>query len=365
MSKFKTTVLIGVVCMAAAFGACTREVTNVVHEQAAPSDCFVCHSDVDTRLVANHLQWANSRHASGANTNRNFSSCSACHTSEGFVEVANGGTPGTYDNATVIHCFTCHAPHSNGDFGLRVNAPQTLANGVSRDISLGNICAACHVARRDVNTYVAGSVTLSSHWGPPHSTQSDNLFGSNGYEYTGYTYTDLTAHRTATADGCLDCHLRTTRNFVVGGHSFNMRAVIADEPETGGHQEFTEILNTAACRTCHGNLSDFDYNGVQTEIDSLADTLMTILITAGMIDSSGHPMSGVTVSADSAGALWNWLMVYEDRSRGVHNSRYMRSMLDSAIKFMQGTPFPSSPFGSPYAPVAATRPKVIGLNEKE
>ncbi|MDH3215639.1 MAG: hypothetical protein OEN01_05000 [Candidatus Krumholzibacteria bacterium] len=67
----------------------------------------------------------------------------------------------------MIHCFTCHAPHSNGNFSLRVTAPQTLQNGVSHDIKKGNICVACHQARRNVDTYVdIGTVTLSEHWGP-------------------------------------------------------------------------------------------------------------------------------------------------------------------------------------------------------
>lgn len=363
MSRLTATALIGVVCLVVTFGACTRDITNVIHEQASPSSCFLCHSDVDTRLVANEKQWSNSRHASGLNTNRNFAPCSACHTSEGFIDDIAGVGAGTYPNATVIHCFTCHAPHSTGDFRLRVNSPQSLANGVSEDIQLGNMCVSCHVARRDVNTYVTGSVTLSSHWGPHHGTQADNLFGSNGYEYVGFTYLDNAAHRTVTQDGCLDCHLRTTRNFVVGGHSFNMRAVLPTEFETGGHEDFIEILNTAACTNCHGPLPDFDRNGVQTEIAGLSDSLLVILMTAGMVDSTGHPIGGVTVSADSAGALWNWLVVYEDHSLGVHNSRYMRSLLQSGIQFMEGSLPPQPSSGALTSPFAANKPRAIGLSE--
>ena len=42
--------------------------------------------------------------------------------------------------------------------------------------------------RRNVNDYVFDGVTLSRYFGPHHGPQSDMLFGSNGYEYAGYTY---------------------------------------------------------------------------------------------------------------------------------------------------------------------------------
>jgi len=340
------------------FAACTREITNVIHEEASPSSCFACHSDQETILIAASQQWANSKHASGLNTNRNSGSCSGCHISEGYKDRIAGNPPGNYPNPTMIHCFTCHEPHTNSDFSLTVEDPQSLANGVIEDISLGNICVACHVARRDVNTYVdIGSVRLSGHWGPHHGTQSDMLFASNGFEYDGFVYQDLEFHRTLTQDGCLDCHFRTTQNFVVGGHSFNMQATIADEPEGDtGHVEFTTILNTDACASCHSGLSDFNYKGIQDSVTVLADSLESILQTAGMLDNEGHPIGGVTISADSAGALWNWQMINEDRSIGVHNSKYMIGLLESAIQYMEGNlPQPSTqpPFAARKQPWAA------------
>ena len=87
--------IIGLMCVAVVFAACTREITNNVTEQSAPSSCFGCHSDQDTRLVANELQWQNSRHASGLNTNRNTPPCSQCHTSEGFIDNIAGVGVGT------------------------------------------------------------------------------------------------------------------------------------------------------------------------------------------------------------------------------------------------------------------------------
>jgi len=319
--------------------ACDRTVTYVQQDQAA-QNCFNCHSDQETFIIAASQQWKNSFHASGLNIDRGASAgCAGCHTSEGFVQRAQGETVTGHDNPTVIHCFTCHAPHSNGNFQLRWTANATLENGASFDIGAGNLCAACHIARRNVDTYV-GTVGTdpvninSTHWGPHHGPQGDMIVGSNGYEYAGYTY-EITNHRSATEDGCIDCHKKSTSNNIVGGHAFNMRGDARDE---GG--EFSGVLNTAACAPCHGRIDDFNLvttgspMGIQTELQGLAATLDTLLTAAGLWDS-GHPHQGIT-SADSAGAVWNLLMFEEDRSWGVHNYKYLKGLLQSSIDFMNG-----------------------------
>ena len=157
------------------------------------------------------------------------------------------------------------------------------------------------------------------------------LIGTNGYEYPGFAY-QQTNHRGATEHGCKDCHFDKTRNYVIGGHSFNMRADLAGE----------ELILTEACSACHGSIDDFnDVNNVQDDTHALVDSLGTLLFTAGLVDSTHHPLS-VTTSADSAGAVWNFLMAEEDRSAGVHNKRYIHSLLISAIQFMEGTLQPTS-----------------------
>lgn len=316
-------------CITALFvlGACERtvETTNVEQE---PATCFNCHSDENTALVAAELQWEHSQHGSGENTNRSTSTCNYCHTSEGFKSrLETGEVPDVVENPTPIHCFTCHAPHTMGDFRLRVEDPQPLLNGFTFDLDAGNLCVACHHARENVNTYVktqSGQVNIQNNrWGPHLSVQGDVLLGSNGYEYTGYQY-DQTEHRTATQDGCIDCHQKFTRNSKVGGHTWNMRWTDEDG----------EILLTQACVPCHGATTNFDISGVQTELVGLADDLRTLLVGRGLLnDTTGLPIPG-TYPSDEAGALWNFLLFEEDRSNGVHNGNYMRGLLQSSIDFL-------------------------------
>jgi hypothetical protein len=333
---------------------CERTVT-VNETVTEPANCFDCHSDQSTFLVSAERQWVNSIHASGHNIDRNRtffgSRCQVCHTSEGFVAKVTGAPiPDLIPSPTVIHCFTCHAPHTNGDLRLRVTAPQTIQDGTSYDIGAGNICASCHYARRNVNTYVSApndSIELSEHWGPHHSPQSDMLFGSNGYEFATYpSYRDFTVHRNTpqfdgSNDGCLKCHFKYTSNNVVGGHSFNMEYDLEGE----------EILNLGGCNdeACHdGALVDFNYKTVHDSVETMLTTLHGLLEAANLVDATGHPYDDRWTTVDSAGAVWNFLIVEEDRSHGPHNPWYIVDLLDSAIQFMQGT-LPSP------APVARQR----------
>jgi hypothetical protein len=175
------------------------------------------------------------------------------------------------------------------------------------------------------------------------------LMGSNGYEYVGYTYPQA-VHRNLVGavnnkDGCLECHFKETSNYVLGGHSFNM------EYGEGAEEEF----NLAGCNvaSCHdGDVEDdFNYEGVQDSVEVLLELLKGKLIAVSLIDSSGHsfvPAGEDTFrlvgSADSAGAVWNFLLVEEDRSEGVHNRQYIEGLLRSSIMYIDGNlPQPAPP----------------------
>ena len=318
--------------------ACSRNITRVEQVVQGPQACFECHADTSTFLVAAEQQWEHSKHASGETLNENNGECKGCHTSEGFIARATGTTiPDVVENPTSIHCFTCHAPHTNGDFRVRWTAVATLMNTASYDLKGGNLCVACHRSRRDIRSYIAAAparTTLSNRFGPHHGPQGDMLVGSNGYEFAGYTY-ERSNHRSATTDACLDCHMKTTSQNVVGGHSFNMAY------DLNG----TELLNTAACAKCHGTIADFSEVGAgtglsQDEVDGLIVDLQTRLAAANLItlaDDVATP-AAVKTSADSAGAVYNLMLAKEDRSHGVHNPKYITGLLKSSIEFIQGPP---------------------------
>jgi hypothetical protein len=356
--KLLTITMIGIAAILLVIVGCDREITGDVKLADNSSEgCFDCHSDTDLALTTARFQYDNSIHGAGENTNRNrlynsrYASCEKCHTHQGFVAEVTG-VPATGDEFSTITCFTCHAPHSSGDFTVRVTSPVALENGFIYDRGESNLCVSCHMSRRDVNVYVVDSVELSSHWGPHHSNQGDMLIAENSYEYSTYNYTE-SWHSTGVTEGCMSCHMSASMHETVGGHSWNMRN------EDKGYENITGCNVTG----CHDTdpitdldrdaAADFDWDGTiegtQTEIHGLLDSLIVLLELAGMADSTGHPISGRVIStADSAGALYNYLFVEEDRSVGVHNTDYAVGLLQSSINFLAT----GDPNGAPSGKIA-------------
>jgi hypothetical protein len=327
--------------MLLAFG-CERKVINEISGGliADATTCFTCHSDQNFDLVAAENQWEHSKHASGDHIYLNrfddHESCEKCHTNEGFLTELNGEFVDTL-NFTAIGCFTCHQPHTKGSLELRTLEVVSLENGDTYDKGSSNICARCHKSRRDASTYIYDGVELSDHWGPHHSNQSDMLMGTNAYEYAGYDY-DNAAHTNATINGCVDCHMSPSGSYVLGGHSLGMEF------------EEEELYNLTGCNSlnCHnGELEDFDYEGKQTEVEELFLELQDLLLAGNLIElvvedgeSAYVPVDErVVQSADSAGAVYNYMFIYEDQSHGVHNAEYAIGLLESSINFIQtGSP---------------------------
>ncbi len=188
------------------------------------AQCMQCHSE-NSGLLAIEAQYENSLHNLGPDFERNTPPCSGCHTHEGFLARLATGDPGTPPNPSTIHCFTCHEPHTNGNFNLRTQAPVTLmVGGAVFDHGHGNLCANCHQARVPSPTIKAApdSTNITSNrWGPHHSMQGNMLAGSGGHEFAGFEYQD-SPHTIAATNGCPSCHMAPPFGAQAGGHSMNL-----------------------------------------------------------------------------------------------------------------------------------------------
>jgi hypothetical protein len=167
-----------------------------------------------------------------------------------------------------------------------------------------NLCLNCHQPRVAPPDAEVAMTYVYSHFGPHHGPQSTILEGIGGYEIAGTVAypTSQSAHRTSAS--CVSCHMHE------GEHKF--------EPKV------------AACTDCHPGAADFDVNGKQTEIAGLMTTLQGKLETAGLLDE-GHEVVG-TYDTDEAGALYNYFLVFDDRSDGVHNYDYIKALLQNSIE---------------------------------
>jgi len=336
---------------------CERKVVNeVVGNQTSQVSCFTCHDDNDVFLVQARQEYDESQHAIGETVHRNrnnasyYQACERCHTNEGYVARVTGSSY-SGEHFSKISCFTCHEPHTSGTLALRVDMLDmmaTLSNGAIHDLGEGNTCGQCHISRQDVTEYVVDNDTLDIRYGPHHGPQTDMLVGDNAYEYADYTagYNN-SYHISGLTDGCVDCHMATPV-YGAGGHTFNVT----------GEEEGSEFANVAGCNieACHsGNPlttfnrtanGDYDWDGstegVQDEVMGLLDSLEILLFADSLLewvhegdDSLPEPKDDRPVAlADSAGAVFNYMFVKEDGSKGVHNTDYAVALLQSSINYL-------------------------------
>ncbi|MBI5266348.1 MAG: hypothetical protein HY851_03865 [candidate division Zixibacteria bacterium] len=335
---------------------CERKVTNEITQTngfTGADQCMTCHNDTDGRLLQAQGEWANSIHASGNNidyTNRDFpSDCVKCHDHEGFVDwITTDTIHPPYENVSAIGCFTCHAPHTNGDFRLRADGPYTLANAVVFDHESGNLCVNCHHSRSNVVTEVVDNKSVSTRFGPHHGPQGEMIEGTGGYQYSGYTYTS-SGHASSVRGACVGCHMGNQQahdGYKIGGHSFNM----VDE-ETGANL-------VKWCDDCHSKATsydfiadtviavyDFDKNGTvegyQTEFRGMLDSLARVLYARGLLtrtisgtDTTYSGKSSTVADKGIVGAIWNWSTLNEDRSEGIHNFKYAKDLIWSSINYV-------------------------------
>ncbi len=282
--------------------------------------CLECHTLANKELIEG--QYAESGHAAGLYVGyaggRN--GCAMCHSHEGFVETQHTGHDTTAANIpipTPISCATCHEFHETLDFendgydyAIATNSPVDLImydGAVTLDLGdNSNLCATCHQPRRqgpDPATGDSAAIT-STHYGPHHGPHSTTLEGIGGYELgVGYPEPGTDPHRTGAS--CVTCHMHGATH--------------------------TWHVSLDACNTCHDNLADFDYNGVQTDVQGYITDLKQKFIDNGMWDVDEDEIIPDTYDIDWTGAYYNYAWVVDDRSDGVHNPDYIKQLLINSI----------------------------------
>jgi hypothetical protein len=266
----------------------------------------------------------------------------------------------------VVHCSTCHDvtaesdPHLTGEeytpgsFPLRVpsgdgdqamleksSAPGVVDGTPSGEYTAGNACMWCHKSRKDVTNYITASNNLTSiHWGPHEGPQADVYSGKGGYHYTGRDY-GTSSHQGFTK-GCVTCHMPSVEtNAGVGNHSF--------------------YAQLSSCRTsgCHTTATSFDVGGGQSAMRGGIQELRVALNDAGWLTRSDsapyealtedelddaqfaedHVRPGATgITADEAGALYNYFLLARGSAGGAHNPIYTRQLIYDSVEAVTGEP---------------------------
>ena len=338
--------------------------TTKISTSFAAGDCGQCHDSKPNHV--RNIEWNNSGHAIAPRSpsGPNRPTCVRCHTAGGFTDyVMHLGSTQTYTTNTVyeaITCAACHEPHdATNPHQLRTGKTITLDCGTSvTNAGTGGVCMNCHQSR-------TGSVTNSlvkyplmqptwaggSSFGPHDNPAADMLMGVNGYTYG--KEIPSAAHRSIT-DTCAACHMQTVTSTdpgftKVGGHTFKMSYQVV----SGGTTNTVDKVD--ACVQCHGAITSFDmvrqdYNGdgviegVQTEVQQLLNKLNTLLPNStwradGMYVADGL-VNSVSVKtnwqAKFLQGAWNYQLVNNDLSKGIHNAPYAVGLLKASIADLSG-----------------------------
>ena len=328
---------------------------------ASAASCVACHSETHREPIID--AYFMSKHATGSSWARGTrESCAACHNNEGFIDYIETGAVavGGYGVSNPLTCTGCHSSHRSFDFENDGNdmAVRTLdavdfrvfaENDALPDYILdygnaSNTCANCHQPRRGtptVTTYPGKYLQTSSHWGPHHGPQTALLEGLLG-AYTTFTLVEAippvvdATHRTDAS--CIECHMGGT--------------------DDGSYGHTWEPAGTN-CATCHGDtpLDQLVVAGMEEDMATLGALFENVVGQAiddddnpifeadgvtpvqqiGIVHWDGeewHPETGLFDLKD-AEAAWNFLFIVEDKSGGIHNPDYAKSIIKNSIAAMQ------------------------------
>jgi hypothetical protein len=276
---------------ASAFIACCAVVAALVLLAACQPDnvaetdsCMECHSGDTTEgnaVLAAQDQYEASGHFLGPRTlvestldtghmyvhhgsnsmYTNGSSCSKCHTHQGFVDFVAAGMPASwnqaYGAASAPGCFTCHKPHVSGDFSMRKETAETLVGGTSFNWGKGNLCVTCHKSLTDATTFLPDETEPTPSIYPKawttrdnmhHGPQADFMLGTNHRPFDLKTYAGASPHLDALSlpDSCVGCHLyqpsaRLGGTLALGGHGMYLTGDV--------HGTNSNVIGP--CRSCH------------------------------------------------------------------------------------------------------------------
>jgi hypothetical protein len=312
-------------------GAAGKDGANGQDGADGTSGCIKCHDDSQSIFAAG-IQWETSVHATGGNFERNSTDCAPCHTSQGFIEVCETGamtTAEAINNPAPVNCYTCHKIHetyTEEDWAL--TSPEPVAfwiNGVVSDQGKANQCAKCHQPRIPDPLPAPGGedVTIGSpYWGPHHGPQAAVFAGTGGYEVAGSMAYTNSKHTDMVENSCVDCHMATAYGTQAGGHTMGTSYAYH------GHM----VVNEAGCVACHeGDDLNAMIETAAAAIDEKLAGLRSLLLEQGVLDSSNHAIPGA-MTADQAGGVINYLMILEDRSGGMHNSKYAKALLTNSAE---------------------------------
>jgi hypothetical protein len=270
----------------------------------------------------------------------------------------------TKDQVKPITCAACHTTPP----ALRIeNNIPVLPNGIAVSaLGKGALCMACHNTRNGRITW--DSPDHKSFTQPHEAAQTDVILGKNVYFFND-TGDNASPHAVFTGDSCVSCH----KHFGGGGHAFKAGecgSCHGEKMKEGAVQKGTSELlkqlgaliekkvlaskDKIACVTSWDEKTDADTPntaidgkqikaveipmGIHGQISLkfvMQDGKAVYSQLGNVKDACGEQGKPVFATSDPVvRALWNYLLVWYDGSKGVHNPRFTRNVLLATISGM-------------------------------
>jgi hypothetical protein len=297
--------------------------------------------------------------------------CAGCHTAQGalllFAQLQGGNASRTLTAANVAllqatmtpstvqpqTCAVCHDPHDPGtnsslanDVQPRINGDTPLLPGgfAAFGVGKGAVCITCHNSRNGEAVAGSGIValhedgdptfgTLTAFAAPHEACQGDVLMGRNAYYVQG-----VRAAHSNILNTCAACHMES----------------VPPPPNLGypSQTNHTFEANLTICARCHGA---FDGSALQSSVVAELAALQhavegaivrayqpgaTVVFLPGRIPqvtingAAAVNLSTIVTAATSpvntdilAKANWNYSLVSQDASKGVHNPSFAHQVL--------------------------------------
>lgn len=357
--------------------------TNSTARTSLSSDvCGICHGE--PLRHSRFQQWQDSGHGSFelAAEEGTSANCAGCHSAQGFMiwlprllsgnplrSIPSGSITWTADTVQPQTCTVCHDPHAQGRTSGKPNTATLRVSGdtpklpggfTATGVGRGAMCITCHNSRNgapsggtDTFLHQDGDPiwgTLTTYQAPHVAGQGDVLLGYNAYFLGGGIYR---SPHSLIADTCATCHMEVTPpppllsyNLSGTNHSFRASINICSECHPL-NSSIGPMLQATVKQTLEALKSS-----IEDKIISRNTITINPIVSVALIESHGSP-AGHVVRADSttedillnnmpgiriadlgtdqlAKAVWNFLLIENDQSFGIHNPDFTFATLGKA-----------------------------------
>ncbi len=362
--------------------------------------CAVCHGEPLRHARFQQWQLSGHANYEVAIDESGSGNCSRCHTGNGFLKwlpilldddpatdpTASIAVDWTADEAHPQTCVVCHDPHAigtttgsdtNATIYIQGDTPPLIAGYQVIGAGRGAICMTCHNSRRGLRNDATFDGLGDPDRAPHGSSQTDVLMGENAF---GVNVGVRGSHSFVT-DTCVTCHMVATPP--PDALAYNQ-----------GGTNHTFFAGPGICSECHGEVLTAEV--VENVVDAIMDDVKGLVegayvdLIAGLIDAGntidlngaaeitsaaniealgfgeyhGRQAISVTMGGTTYGpfrigdvdvvgpggtvalpdvspdellkAGWNYNLIHNDGSHGVHNPTYAIRVLDAARDFITG-----------------------------